>query len=519
MRAADRRHPYTVPHVLRYATGEDIVGLNPHLNTQLTLSFMSSLTMAWLLRFDRLDRPVPELATAVPSLANGGISPDGKTITYHLRRDAKWSDGVAFTADDVRFSVGVVLNPKNNESTHLGFDQIARVDTPDHYTVVFHLIRPYSGFYVNFFSSAGANPCILPKHLLASLPSINDAPYNALPVGIGPFKYASWKRADSVELVPDPLYFGRKPKLQRVIFKIVPDRNTTLTQLSTHELDLWLPVPAAYYDRVHALLGVRTLRQASYAYNHIDFELQHGALTDVTVRRALRLAVDRAAILAKIRHGVGVLQETPFPPGHRLHIDVPRVPYDIAAANRLLDAAGWARGPDGIRQKGGRRLDFDLAVGTGLADTDQIVELMRASWAQIGARFEVKHYPSPLYFAPAAAGGIIYAGKYDVAIYAWYTPPNGDVGNLFEFERVPPRGQNIPRWCDREADRALHDFSVTYDDARQRADSRTFQLALVRDVPTIVLDAREDVYAFNDDLHGFHPNQVTPFDDLVDADI
>jgi peptide/nickel transport system substrate-binding protein len=239
----------------------------------------------------------------------------------------------------------------------------------------------------------------------------------------------------------------------------------------------------------------------------------------VKVRRALRLAVDRVAILAKIRHGVGVLQETPFPPGHRLHIDVPRVPYDIAAANRLLDAAGWVRGPDGIRQKDGRRLDFDFAVGTGLTDTDQIVELMRASWSQIGARFEVKHYPSPLYFAPAAAGGIIYAGKYDVAIYAWYTPPNGDVGNLFECERVPPRGQNIPRWCDREADRALHDFSVTYDDARQRADSRTFQLALVRDVPTIVLDAREDVYAFNDDLHGFHPNQVTPFDDLVDADI
>jgi peptide/nickel transport system substrate-binding protein len=519
VRAADQRHPYTIPHVLRYATGEDIVGLNPHLNQQLTLAFMSSNTMAWLVKYDRRDDPVPELALAVPTRANGGISADGKTITYHLRHGAKWSDGVGFTADDVRFSVGVVLNPANNEGTHQGFDQIARLDTPDPYTVVFHLVRPYSGFYVNFFSSGGANPCLLPKHLLSGLASINDATYNALPVGIGPFKYASWKRADSVELVPDPLYFGRKPKLQRVIFKIVPDRNTTLTLLTTHELDLWLPVPAAYYDRVRVLSGVRTLRQRSYAYNHLDFELQHGALSDLTVRRALRSATDRATILAKVRHNVGILQETPFPPGHRLHIDVLRVPYDLAAANRSLDAAGWQRGADGIRAKHGQRLDFDVATVSGASDTDAILELIRTSWSQIGVQLEVKHYPSPLYFAPANTGGILYAGKFDIAFYAWFTPPNGDVGNLFECDRVPPKGQNIPRWCDPDADRALHRFAGTYDEAQQRAYSRTFQTDLVRDVPTIVLDAREDVYAFNDDLHGFAPNQVTPFDDLVDADI
>ncbi|MBV8368817.1 MAG: peptide ABC transporter substrate-binding protein [Candidatus Eremiobacteraeota bacterium] len=513
------RHPYTIAHVLRYATGEDVVGLNPHLAQQVTLSFMSSNTMAWLVKFDRANRPVPELALAVPSKANGGISADGKTITYKLRRDAKWADGAAFTAADVKFSVGVVLNPANNEGTHVGFDQIARLDTPDPYTVVFRLKRPYSGFYVNFFSSGGGNPCVLPKHLLGNLKTINDAPYNALPVGIGPFKYASWKRADSVELVPDPLYFGRKPKLRRVIFKIIPDRNTVLTQLTTHEIDMWAFAPAAYYDRVHALPGVRTLRQPSYLFNHIDFELEHGALGDVVVRRALRLATDRATILAKIRHGVGILQETPFPPGHPMHVDVPRIPFDVAAANRLLDAAGWQRGADGIRAKNGRRLDFTFAIGTGLPDTDAILEQIRPAWAAIGARFDVKHYPSPLYFAPALAGGILYAGKYDVALYAWLPPPNGDLRNLYGCDRFPPVGQNALRWCDREADAALRRFILTYDEAQQRAASRTFQLALVRDAPTIVTDARQDVFAFNDDLRGFRPNQATPFDDLVEADI
>ena len=513
------RHPYTIPHVLRYATGEDIVGLNPHLAQQLTLSYMSAMTMAWLVRYDKHNQPVPELATAVPSKANGGISRDGKTITYHLRRDAKWSDGVPFTADDVRFSVEVVRNPANNEGTHLGFDQIDRVEAPDPYTVVFRMLRPYSGFYVNFFSSGGANPCVLPKHLLGTLPNINDAPYNALPVGIGPFKYTSWKRADSVEMVPDPLYFGRKPRLQRVVFKIVPDRNTTLTQLTTHEIDLWANVPAAFYDRARALPAVASIRQASYGFNHIDFNVEHGALRDPAVRRALRLAIDRAVIREKIRHGVGILQETPFSPGHPFHVDLPRVPFDVAAANRLLDAAGWKRGADGIRAKGGERLDFSVAIGVGLPDTDAILEIIRSAWTEIGVRFDVRHYPSPLYFAPAQTGGILYSGKYDVAQFGWVTNPNGDLTNIYGCDRIPPKGQNVPRWCNRAADAAMKRFIGSYDLAEQRAASRIVQEALVRDVPTIVLDAREDVYAFNDDLHDFHPNQVTAFDDMVEADI
>jgi peptide/nickel transport system substrate-binding protein len=98
------RHPYTIPHVLRYATAEDIVGLNPHLTQQTVLGYMASLTMAWLTKFDGENRPIPELTTVVPTPANGGISKDGLTITYHLRKDAKWSDGVPFTADDVVFS-------------------------------------------------------------------------------------------------------------------------------------------------------------------------------------------------------------------------------------------------------------------------------------------------------------------------------------------------------------------------------------------------------------------------------
>jgi peptide/nickel transport system substrate-binding protein len=126
-----QRHPWTIPHVLRYGTGEDLVGLNPHFNQQAILGYLSHMTMAYLVRYDVHNRPVPELVTVIPTQANGGISRDGKTITYHLRRDAKWSDGVTFTSADVAFSIAAVVNPKNNEIGVEDFERITRVETPD----------------------------------------------------------------------------------------------------------------------------------------------------------------------------------------------------------------------------------------------------------------------------------------------------------------------------------------------------------------------------------------------------
>src|SRR5690348_783764 len=141
---AGGRNSWTVPHVLRYATAEDISSLNPLLSQQTTLSLMSSLTMAWLIKWDSHNNPFPELATEVPTMKNGGVSKDGLTITYHLRKGVKWSDGAPFNADDVVFSIHAVLNPANNVVSRTGWDRIQKIDEPDKYTVVLHMSKPYS---------------------------------------------------------------------------------------------------------------------------------------------------------------------------------------------------------------------------------------------------------------------------------------------------------------------------------------------------------------------------------------
>lgn len=513
-----RSNAYTQPHVLRYADAEDIFGLNQALSQQGSVTRLSQLTMAWLFRYDTRNLPEPELATVVPSKENHGISADGKTITYHLRRSVKWSDGAPFDADDVKFSFDVINNKANNVTSRDGFDFITKMDEPDKYTLVLHLREPYSLFIPTFFTSAGGNPCLLPKHLLGGLAEINTAPYNNLPVGIGPFKYAAWHRGENVEMEANPLYWRGTPKLKKIVFKIVPDLNTVLTQVQTGELDMWYPFGGAFLPRVQALKNVVIGRQPAYMFNHFDFNTSRPALRERAVRQALRLAIDRATIREKVGHGVGILQDSVLPAPYPGIQKPPFVAYDIKKANALLDRAGWKRGSDGVREKNGTRLSLEFASSSGSPDVDTQLELVRLGWQQIGVEMTIKRYQSSQLFAQFAEGGILNTGKFDVLAYATGIGPVDGLA-AFSCAMFPPAGQNVTHYCNRELEPILRDFKTQYSREGQARDLNRAVQIVADDAPTVVTSSREDLFAYNRDLKNFHPNNVSFFDDMMNVDI
>jgi peptide/nickel transport system substrate-binding protein len=517
--AETRQNRYTQPHVLRIGDTQGFTSLNPHLAAAISLGNLSELTMAYLVRYGADNRPIPELATEVPTQANGGISKDGLRITWHLRRGVRWSDGVPFDADDVVWTTNAVNNPANNEIGRDGWDLIAKIDEPDKYTVVYHLKKPYSGYLPTFFGSAGANPCILPRHLLARYPNINHVDYNNKPVGIGPFRYVEWVRDDHVTLEANPYYWRGMPRLRRIVYKFVPDNNTLLEQLQTGEVDMWPYVPSAYFDRIRNLPRTAYIRRASYLYGHLDFNTQRPALREPAVRQALALGVDRNELVQKIAHGVGIVQDTPESPASPWYTPQPRRAFDLAKANALLDAAGWRRGRDGIRAKNGVRLVLDWATYTGSPDTDSRIELIRANWSKLGVAIDVHHYAQSLFFALAQQGGPLFSGRFDVTLFSWQLTPDGDLNPTNACGTIPPNGENVTRLCDPILDRYLQQEKRDYDEAARRATIDKVVRRINELVPWATLAIAEDVSAYNRDLRDFHPNNTTPFDDFMNVDI
>jgi peptide/nickel transport system substrate-binding protein len=156
---------------------------------------------------------------------------------------------------------------------------------------------------------------------------------------------------------------------------------------------------------------------------------------------------------------------------------------------------------------------------TGAPNVDNEIEFFRSTWQQIGVGLEVRHYPSQMLFAQFADGGIILGGKFDVVLFNWVGDPIGDLSYLFACNQFPPNGQNDVRWCNPAANAATQRVFTDYDQSQRNADDRVLFEQLAKDLPQVVLYTVTDLYVYNKDLKGFHPNSVTPFDDMMNVDI
>ena len=509
-------HPWTTPGTLRWADGEDLDNLNPLLSTQTLVNDLSAFTMGYFFVFDDRNRAVPSLCLRVPTRENGGISKDGRSLTFHLRHGAVWHDGAPFTSADVAFTVATILDSKTNVLTRSGWEEIERVETPDAHTVVFRLRRPYAPFLNVFFTPVG-NPAILPKHLLEHVADINKAPYNALPVGLGPFKYVRWDRSSQVVMEAFDRWWGGKPKLRRVIFKVIPDANTDLAQLRSHELDAYVRAPNYQAPQ---LLGIKDLKVIEYdttSFGHFDFNVTSPLLDDVRVRRALIYGADLDTMWDKVDHRIGRREWTPIS-----HLSwaydphAPRYPFDLKKAAALLDEAGWVMGADGLRHKGDLTLQLKFVGNTGNIGLDSRVLILQSAYKKLGVALEYFRYPTNALFSGYAAGGIIATRKYDMAAYAWALAPEPNLQNQYSCDKISPKGLNYLGYCNHEFDALVEDSLRNYDRARRTRDLVAAQEILMRDASFMVISQRRDRLAVNDDLHGPKPGPSMIFWNVQD---
>lgn len=510
-------HPWTRQGVFRFSENEDITSLNPAVLASAPLGDLSMFIYSYAVRYDDHARPVPDALIEVPTIANGDVSKDGLRLTYKLRHNITWQDGQPLRCNDLKFTWRVVMNPHTNVAATDGYRDIKDIDCSDPYVAVVHMKRVYAPFLQQLWGVNGNAP-ILPEHLLAKYNddkgSINTAPYNAMPIGSGPFKVIEWQRGTIVRMVANPNYFLGKPKLNEVDFRPMPDENTEETQLQTHEIDMLARGTGVNWPRYDALArdpknGLRADRVDSFLFDHIDFNLENPILADVNVRRALAYAVNRDEIIEKIVHGSAVKAETDQHPtlSWAYTTDTVHYPYDLQKARAVLDADGWIVGAGGIRVKNGQRLQFNLSTQTESTSGKAQQQLLQRAWHDIGVQADVKNYPTAQMFQNGAEGTLA-GSHYDVATYSWVAAADPDDSALYSSWNWGPRGQNYMHWKNPRVDAAEKDALATVDEKRRKADYVIVQQELLKDVPTIILSFRKEPYVYNTDLKGFAPSAV-----------
>lgn len=515
---ANGRHAFTVPHVLRFGDISDPDTLNEYLSTMDLVYFLSSMIYSYLIVADDRGHLIGDLATEVPTLANGGISKDGRTYTYHLRHDARWQDGKPLTSADVKFSWEAVVNPNNNTLHREGYTEVASIETPDKYTVVIHLKRRYPPFVTKFFTplQEGGKP-ILPEHILGKYRSINQVPFNSAPVGSGPFRFVKWDRGREIVLERNSLYYKGVPKLKRIEFFVIPNDQTMLTEVRLHHIDLVGTPPNTLYDRYRALPDVTTRLYPWNSQALLIMNESHPGLDDVRVRRALAESIDYNALIDKLTHGSAEPARDIIAPTALGYVKNPPYRYDPAAANAALDAAGYKRGPDGVRTDGKTRLAYSLDIISGSDSERMIAVQVQSYFHAIGVRLSIKTFAYDEIFTP---DGPIYGNRYDFATYGVTLSWDPDMLYYIGCDYFYPKGENVYRYCNPKVD-ALERAGLRTDDPVKRAAIYSQAEPLIwQTIPYIPLYERRRIAVRNPDLRNFKVNpSSTPWYNIWQWDI
>jgi len=494
-------NPWTVPGTLRVGNSDEPDNLNPLFAHTDATDQVDGLIFSSLLRYDDQGNLFPDLATAVPSYGNGGISRDNKTIVVHLRKGVRWSDGAPLTSRDWLFTYNAVNNPRNNTKLRYGWDDIAWAKAPDDRTIVIHLRRP-NATVLGLLAFGGAAYPPLPAHLLAKLPDINRADFNSAPISSGPYILQQWNHGASLIFVANPRYFRGKPKLQKIVWKVIPNGNTLFSQLQTHEVDVISGVNENDIPRLRAISGITVTKKLIANWRHLYFNMRNPLLRDLRVRLAIAQGVDWKRLNDTVYHGYNVLATSDIFPGSWAAPSIPPYPYDPANARRLLASAGWRRGADGVLSKGSTPLHLDLSTGTNKPENIQAEVQIQSILRPLGFDIAIRNYPVSLLFA---INGPIYSGKYDMGWTVDINAPDPDNSGLWNGRFVPPMGTNVVYLNDPIVNRTSDAALETFDRAKRKALYQQEETRIHELAPTVFFYWENSFAAANSDLKNFKP--------------
>jgi peptide/nickel transport system substrate-binding protein len=448
----------------------DASTLLPVLASDSASSSINGLVYNGLVRYDKNLKIVGELAESWE------ISEDNLTIVFHLRKNVTWHDGEPFTAEDVKFTYDLYIDPNTPTAYAEAFKQVTRVEVRDPYTFVVHYSRPYAPALISW-----ATP-IHPQHLLAGR-DITDSPLAREPVGTGPYRFSEWVGGEKIVLESNPDYFDGQPYIKRVVYRIIPDISTQFLELQTGSLD-FMGLSPLQYARQTDTPAFRRLynkyRYLNFGYTYLGYNLRRPLFQDKRVRQALAYAINKEELVDGVLLGYGAVATGPYKPDTWVYNpDVPRYPYNPEKARQLLAEAGWQdSNGDGVLDKDGKPFAFTIVTNQGNDQRSKAGEIIQRRFKQIGVDVKLRIIEWATFLKE-----FINPGNFDATILGWTGGPEPDQYNIWHSSKTGPRELNFIGYQNAEVDRLLEKGRRVFEPQERKVYYDRFQYLLAEDQP------------------------------------
>lgn len=445
--------------------------LNPITSTDAFASTVQNYIYESLLKRDE------ESMELAPVLAESWeIAPDHLTYTFHLKRNVKWEDGQPFTARDVVFSFERINDPKV-DAAHLRnyYQDIEKIEALDEFTVRYRYKIPY----FRALEFCGQIP-IVPAHLFKEGEDFNQHPIGRNPIGTGPYKLQHWQTGKEIALVRNENYWGEKPSLNKIVFKIITDSTVALQVLKQGGLDEMGLRPIQWERQTQSKRFEENFQKLSYylpSYSYIGWNARKSIFSDKRVRQAMTMLVDRETILRKILFGLGTVVSGPF------YINSPEYdknlkpyPYDSSAALALLQSAGW-EAREGILQKEGKDFEFEFMISSGSKFSEQLATMLQENLKDVGIRMSIRKLEWAVFVQR------IEEHNFDACTMAWQMGWESDPYQIWHSSQAVPKGSNFVGFINAEADRLIEEARREFDPKKRYALYTRFQTIVHEEQP------------------------------------
>ena len=457
-----------------------------------------------LWRVDPKGTFVPDLVAEIPTVENGGLSADGLKWRLKLKPDVKWHDGTPFTAEDVKYNIELIQNPKFLAGRRAGHELVRDITVVSPTELTWRMEKPYAPY-----------PAILswtffvPKHVFEKEADPNKSAFVNHPIGTGPFTWTERVPGDHITLSANPHYHGEGPYLERIVVKYVPDLTVLYTQFQTGDIDYigLQGITPDHYEEAKGLKDRTVIPVPEPLIENIALNLGKPVFKEQAVREALYLAIDKPSLIEQIYYSLPRPTESFLPvESWAFNPDLPKHKYDAEQAKKLLDHAGWKPGADGVREKNGVRLEFTNSTTAGNHVREQAQQLLQQNWADIGAKMSISNLP------PAVMWGDYWMlSKFDSTMVGldFMVGPDPDSTDFFASKSIAAKGGGGQNTCQYESpavDACLADGAATVDQAKRKAAYMKMQEITRHDLPYLPLFQYAFVEGTKPKLQGFTPN-------------